>query len=170
MIMVALEQERKMPIVRGEGPLGLCINPSRELARQTHDVILEHTDALRNGGYPELRCLLAMGGIDMREQQAATSGGAHMCVATPGRLMDMLGKKRMSLDLCRYLALDEADRMIDMGFEDEGAHCATQFTCFPGTKVQILTPEELLKSAKYCLTSRASARLFYSQQQCRSTS
>ena len=124
MIMVALEQERKMPIVRGEGPLGLCINPSRELARQTHDVILEHTDALRNGGYPELRCLLAMGGIDMREQQAATSGGAHMCVATPGRLMDMLGKKRMSLDLCRYLALDEADRMIDMGFEDEGAHCA----------------------------------------------
>ncbi|KAJ1480707.1 P-loop containing nucleoside triphosphate hydrolase protein [Baffinella frigidus] len=38
MIMVALEQERKMPVVRGEGPFGLCINPSRELARQTYDV------------------------------------------------------------------------------------------------------------------------------------
>ena len=119
MIMIALEQERKIPIVKGEGPLGLCINPSRELARQTHDVILEHTEALRAGGYPPLRCLLAMGGIDMREQAECSSMGSHMCVATPGRLMDMLGKKRLSLDLCRYLALDEADRMIDMGFEEE---------------------------------------------------
>jgi hypothetical protein len=39
----------------------------------------------------------------MREQAEATNGGAHMCVATPGRLMDMLGKKRLCLDLCRYL-------------------------------------------------------------------
>jgi hypothetical protein len=38
-----------------------------------------------------------MGGIDMREQAEATSNGAHMCVATPGRLMDMLGKKRLYL-------------------------------------------------------------------------
>lgn len=40
-------------------------------------------------------------------------------VATPGRLMDLLNKKRVRMDLCRYLALDEADRMIDMGFEEE---------------------------------------------------
>lgn len=45
--------------------------------------------------------------------------GIHMVVATPGRLKDMLGKKRMNLDLCRYLCLDEADRMVDMGFEDD---------------------------------------------------
>ncbi len=42
-----------------------------------------------------------------------------MMVATPGRLMDLLQKKMVSLDICRYLALDEADRMIDMGFEED---------------------------------------------------
>ena len=42
-----------------------------------------------------------------------------MMVATPGRLMDLLQKKMVSLDICRYLALDEADRMIDMGFEGD---------------------------------------------------
>ncbi len=40
-------------------------------------------------------------------------------VATPGRLMDMLDKKLLTLDVCRYLTLDEADRMIDMGFEED---------------------------------------------------
>lgn len=42
-----------------------------------------------------------------------------MMVATPGRLMDLLQKKMVGLDICRYLALDEADRMIDMGFEED---------------------------------------------------
>ena len=42
-----------------------------------------------------------------------------MVVATPGRLKDMLSKKRMNLDLCRYLCLDVADRMVDMGFEED---------------------------------------------------
>ena len=152
MIMIALEQERKMPIVKGEGPLGLCINPSRELARQTHDVILEHTDALRNGGYPPLRCLLAMGGIDMREQAEATNGGAHMCVATPGRLMDMLGKKRLCLDLCRYLALDEADRMIDMGFEDEVREILSYFKGQRQTVLFSATmPQHIMNFAKSAL-------------------
>jgi superfamily II DNA/RNA helicase len=40
-------------------------------------------------------------------------------VATPGRLMDMLDKKIVNLDMCRYLCMDEADRMIDMGFEED---------------------------------------------------
>ena len=40
-------------------------------------------------------------------------------VATPGRLMDMLAKKMITLNICRYLCLDEADRMIDMGFEED---------------------------------------------------
>jgi len=152
MIMVALEQERKMPIVKGEGPLGLCINPSRELARQTHDVVLEHTEALSAGGYPPLRCLLAMGGIDMREQAEATNNGAHMCVATPGRLMDMLAKKRISLDLCRYLALDEADRMIDMGFEDEVREILSYFKGQRQTVLFSATmPQHIMNFAKSAL-------------------
>lgn len=43
----------------------------------------------------------------------------HIIVATPGRLMDMLDKKMIKLDVCRYLCMDEADRMIDMGFEED---------------------------------------------------
>ncbi len=45
--------------------------------------------------------------------------GVHIAVATTGRLMDMLGKGTLLLDVCRYLVLDEADRMIDMGFEED---------------------------------------------------
>lgn len=45
--------------------------------------------------------------------------GVHVCVATPGRLSDLLGKKIFNLQVCRYLVLDEADRMLDMGFEEE---------------------------------------------------
>ncbi len=46
-------------------------------------------------------------------------GGVHMVVATPGRLKDLLSKKRMTLDICRFLCLDEADRMVDLGFEED---------------------------------------------------
>lgn len=42
-----------------------------------------------------------------------------MVIATPGRLMDLLTKKKFNLDNCKYLCMDEADRMIDMGFEDD---------------------------------------------------
>lgn len=45
--------------------------------------------------------------------------GVHIVVATPGRLMLMLDRKMITLDVCRYLCLDEADRMIDMGFEED---------------------------------------------------
>lgn len=45
--------------------------------------------------------------------------GVHIMVATPGRLMDMLEKKIVRLGVCRYLCMDEADRMIDLGFEED---------------------------------------------------
>lgn len=55
----------------------------------------------------------------MSEQSTIFSRGFHMVVATPGRLQDMLDKKKFTLDSCKYLCLDEADRMIDMGFEED---------------------------------------------------
>lgn len=58
-------------------------------------------------------------------------------VATPGRLMDMLDKKMVTLDVCRYLCLDEADRMIDMGFEED---VRTIFSYF---KVEYIFPDYL---------------------------
>jgi len=56
--------------------------------------------------YPELRSMLCIGGLDMRAQLDVMKRGVHMVVATPGRLKDMLNKKRMTLDCCKYLCLD----------------------------------------------------------------
>lgn len=70
--------------------------------------------------------------------------GVHMMVATPGRLMDLLQKKMVSLDICRYLALDEADRMIDMGFEED---IRTIFSYF---KVRLSNESGIMLGRFYC--------------------
>ncbi|XP_047330658.1 DEAD-box ATP-dependent RNA helicase 35 [Impatiens glandulifera] len=119
LIMVALQEEMMMPILPGEGPFGLVICPSRELARQTYEVVEEFLIPMRECGYPELRPLLCIGGVDMKSQLDIVKKGVHIVVATPGRLKDLLAKKKMSLDNCRYLTLDEADRLVDLGFEDD---------------------------------------------------
>ncbi|KAI3909783.1 hypothetical protein MKW98_014200 [Papaver atlanticum] len=119
LIMIAIQEEIMMSIVPGEGPFCLVICPSRELARQTYDVVEEFLVPLKEQGYPEIRPLLCIGGIDMRSQLEVVKRGVHIVVATPGRLKDMLAKKKMNLDNCRYLTLDEADRLVDLGFEDD---------------------------------------------------
>jgi ATP-dependent RNA helicase DDX41 len=60
-----------------------------------------------------------MGGISMGEQSHVLSKGIHIVVATPGRLIDMLEKKKLNFDACKYFCMDEADRMVDLGFEDD---------------------------------------------------
>ncbi|XP_017223290.1 DEAD-box ATP-dependent RNA helicase 35 isoform X1 [Daucus carota subsp. sativus] len=119
LIMMAVQEELMMPIAPGEGPFGLIVCPSRELARQTYDVVEEFLTSMREYNYPEIRPLLCIGGIDMRSQLEVVKKGVHIVVATPGRLKDMLAKKKMNLDNCRYLTLDEADRLVDLGFEDD---------------------------------------------------
>ncbi|WZZ82757.1 hypothetical protein YC2023_103329 [Brassica napus] len=114
MIMMALNKEMKKPIGPGEGPIGLIVCPSRELARQTYQVVEQFAAP------GPLRSLLCIGGVDMRPQlKVVERRGVHIVVATPGRLKDMLAKKKISLDACRYLTLDEADRLVDLGFEDD---------------------------------------------------
>ncbi|KAJ1810565.1 hypothetical protein LPJ56_004385, partial [Coemansia sp. RSA 2599] len=122
LVMRALEEERRMPLVQGEGPVGLIVCPSRELARQTYEGLVAMSSALAESGeYPglELRSVLAIGGISMQDQAHTLSRGIHMLVATPGRLKDMLARRTVNLDLCTYLCMDEADRMIDVGFEED---------------------------------------------------
>ncbi|EFJ07220.1 hypothetical protein SELMODRAFT_236355 [Selaginella moellendorffii] len=119
LIMLALQEEQSSSLGSGEGPFGLVVCPSRELARQTFDVVQEFTNVLREKNYPELRSMLCIGGIDMRSQLEVVKKGVHIVVATPGRLKDMLAKKKMNLDRCKYLTLDEADRLIDLGFEED---------------------------------------------------
>ena len=118
-VMFCLEQETKIPFVKNEGPYGLVICPSRELARQTTDILNYFCSTLAAEGFAELRTVLCIGGTSVKDQLEVIKRGVHIMVATPGRLMDMLDKKMITLDICRYLVLDEADRMIDMGFEED---------------------------------------------------
>lgn len=120
LIMTALEEETKLPFVQGEGPVGIILCPSRELANQTFENIGAWCGALaQSGKYPQLNCLLCIGGISMSEQSHTMNKGLHIVVATPGRLIDMLEKKRFTFNNCKYLCMDEADRMVDLGFEDD---------------------------------------------------
>jgi ATP-dependent RNA helicase DDX41 len=128
MIMLALEEEEKLPLVPGEGPFGLILCPSRELARQTYDVVDRYCAALGGRGFPRLRCVLAIGGEDRSEQlNVIRRQGVHCIVATPGRVKDFILKGNVKLDFCRYLCLDEADRMLDLGFDEEVAIIVSGF-------------------------------------------
>lgn len=136
LIMLALEEESKMPIIGGEGPFGIIIGPSRELMRQTFDVVQHFTRHLGHGRYPELRSLLCIGGEDKRTQSDLLSRrGVHIVVATPGRLNHFLKQGEMNLRLCKYVCLDEGDRMLDLGFDEE---VATTFNCFTGQRQTLL--------------------------------
>jgi ATP-dependent RNA helicase DDX41 len=120
LIMLALEEEMKEPIVGGEGPFGVILCPSRELARQTFEVVEYFCGHLKQGGFPEVRCILCIGGEDKRSQfMPVQQVGTHIIVATPGRLSDLLNSKKISLGVCRYMCLDEGDRMLDLGFDEE---------------------------------------------------
>lgn len=57
----------------------------------------------------------------------ASRYGIHCVVATPGRLNDHLNKQRLNLDICKYLVLDESDRMLDMGFDEEVHNIINRF-------------------------------------------
>jgi ATP-dependent RNA helicase DDX41 len=119
LVMMALEEEKKMPVLSGEGPFGLVVLPSHELAIQTFEIINFFCDKLYRKGYPRLRTMLCIGGMDMKEQMHQLKRGLHIVVGTPGRLSDMLNKNKFNLEICRYLVLDEADRLLDVAFEEE---------------------------------------------------
>eukprot|EP00795_Rhopilema_esculentum_P012495 gene12495-3178_t len=118
-IMFCIEQEKALPFRKGEGPYGLLISPSRELAKQTLEVVEEFANELAHDGLPRLKCISCIGGHAMKDQISEINRGVHIVVGTPGRLMHLLDSKILKLDSCRYVCLDEADRMIDMGFEDD---------------------------------------------------
>ncbi|KAJ8960023.1 hypothetical protein NQ318_009460 [Aromia moschata] len=131
LIMFCLEQEMKLPFIKNEGPYGLIICPSRELAKQTYDIIQHFCNSLKKFDMPEIKSCLCIGGVPVTEAIEIIQKGVHIMVATPGRLMDMLEKKIVKLSVCRYLCMDEADRMIDLGFEED---VRTIFSYFNGVE------------------------------------
>lgn len=95
------------------GPLVLVLSPTRELATQIQD------EAVKFGRSSRISSVCLYGGAPKGPQLRDLSKGAHVVVATPGRLNDILEMKKVSLHQVSYLVLDEADRMLDMGFEPQ---------------------------------------------------
>nr|CAI5839409.1 unnamed protein product [Callosobruchus analis] len=96
---------------RKQYPLGLVLAPTRELATQIYD------ESKKFAYRSRVRPCVVYGGAHIGDQMRDLDRGCHLLVATPGRLLDMIDRGRIGLDYCRYLVLDEADRMLDMGFE-----------------------------------------------------
>ena len=107
---VCAQEEKRLPLEAGEGPFGMILCPSRELARQTWEVLDRYCEALGEPGtgYARLRTSLVVGGEAKGPQiETVQRYGVHAVVATPGRLKDLLNTNKIRLDLCRYLCLDE---------------------------------------------------------------
>jgi ATP-dependent RNA helicase RhlE len=95
---------------KGHGLRALVLTPTRELALQVEDSLRTYGRHLR------LRSTVVVGGVAMKPQIGALRKHPDILVATPGRLLDLLGQEHLSLRGIEILVLDEADRMLDMGF------------------------------------------------------
>ncbi|XP_028129507.2 uncharacterized protein LOC114325603 isoform X1 [Diabrotica virgifera virgifera] len=100
-------------IANGDGPIALVLAPTRELAQQIQQVASD----FGNSTYVRNTCIF--GGAPKGPQARDLERGVEICIATPGRLIDFLEKGTTNLERCTYLVLDEADRMLDMGFEPQ---------------------------------------------------
>jgi ATP-dependent RNA helicase DDX3X len=94
-------------------PLALVLAPTRELALQIYE------EAKKFAYRSRVRPCVVYGGADPMTQMRDLEQGCQLLVATPGRLLDMVDRGRIGLDLVKFLVLDEADRMLDMGFEPQ---------------------------------------------------
>ena len=102
---------------RGRFTRALILVPTRELAAQIAGEIHDYGQHLSSDN--ALKTLCAVGGVSINPQMMALGGGADIIVATPGRLLDLIGHNAVSLERVATLVLDEADRLFALGFADE---------------------------------------------------
>jgi len=95
---------------RARMPRSMILEPTRELAMQVAENFEKY------GKYHPLSMALLIGGVQMGDQVKALEKGVDVLIATPGRLMDLFGRGKILLTGCELLVIDEADRMLDMGF------------------------------------------------------
>ncbi|PQJ89338.1 DEAD/DEAH box helicase [Aliivibrio sifiae] len=110
-----LQQSGKVQNTKGNYVTGLVLVPTRELAKQVADSIKSYAVHF-NGA---IKTVSVFGGVSVNTQMLALRGGADILVATPGRLLDLISSNAIKLDKVKTLVLDEADRMLSLGFTDE---------------------------------------------------
>ncbi|KAH8676051.1 pre-mRNA-splicing ATP-dependent RNA helicase PRP28 [Xylariales sp. PMI_506] len=99
-------------MTKNDGPYALILAPTRELVQQIE------SEARKFAGPLGFTVVSLVGGHALEEQAFALRNGAEIIVATPGRLVDCIERRLLVLSQCCYIIMDEADRMIDMGFEE----------------------------------------------------
>lgn len=113
--MLHMLQARQRIVMHPLPVFGLVLAPTRELAMQTAQVVEELGGSLPK---PPKVCV-AVGGVSINPQMLALRGGADVVVATPGRLLDLVEQNALDLSTVKQLVLDEADRLLSLGFTDE---------------------------------------------------
>lgn len=111
MLVHIMDQTELQP---NDGPIALILAPTRELSLQIYN------EAKKFGKVYNMNVVCCYGGGSKWEQSKALEQGAEIIVATPGRMIDMVKMKATNLQRVTYLVLDEADKMLNMGF---GKHC-----------------------------------------------
>jgi len=148
-----------IPIVEGIDPAArgvqaIVLTPTRELAVQVSE------EVNRLGCFKRLHALAVYGGTSIERQIKRLERGVHMVVGTPGRVLDHLSRRTLDLSAVRFLVLDEADEMLDMGFIDDikkilaRAPEARQTMLFSATM-----PPEIMKIARLHMKSPANVRV-----------
>ncbi|MEM9257351.1 MAG: DEAD/DEAH box helicase [Pseudomonadota bacterium] len=109
-VLPLLQRLSKVACPENRHVRALIITPTRELAAQVQSNIVEY------GAHLRLSSLVVCGGVNIRPQMRKLQQGVDILVATPGRLLDLHGQQAVDLEAVEVLVLDEADRMLDMGF------------------------------------------------------
>ncbi|TMW64904.1 hypothetical protein Poli38472_009071 [Pythium oligandrum] len=131
----------------GDGPIVLIIAPTRELAVQIQQ------EANKFGSSSKIKNTCVYGGVPKGGQIADLRRGVEICICTPGRMIDMLGMGKTNLRRVTYLVLDEADRMLDMGFEPQLRKIVSQIRPDRQTLMWSATwPKEVVSLANDFLT------------------
>ncbi|AJY74297.1 DEAD/DEAH box helicase [Paenibacillus beijingensis] len=126
----------------------LILSPTRELALQISDNIQAYSQ------YTHLRSLAIVGGVSQKVQERSLDQGADIVIATPGRLIDLMNQKRIDLQYVKILVLDEADRMLDMGFINDVKKIITKMPSKRQTLFFSATmPPEISKMVKSLLVN-----------------
>ncbi|QGX41518.1 DEAD/DEAH box helicase [Permianibacter aggregans] len=112
-VLPALHKMLTTEAARGRGPRLLILSPTRELAEQINEAIQSFSKFCR------VKTAVIVGGVSYFHQERALKGTLDVIVATPGRLMDHMSKDRIDFSRMEMLVLDEADRMLDMGFIED---------------------------------------------------
>ena len=159
-ILPALQRLSVQSEVRSKGPRVLVLTPTRELAQQVSDA------ASKYGKFMRVKTVSILGGMPYPLQNKLLSGFVDILVATPGRLIDHIERGRIDFSRLEMLVLDEADRMLDMGFIDDVERIAEatpktrQTLLFSATLDGVIgnLAQRLLKSPKRISVASVKAR------------